>query len=854
MADVLAKKNLGQLFGGKIVSIDYNFQPSSQASTATIVVVNENQNYQIPEFDTTINLPPFGLAMDVVEVTQVKHNYKYLQVELVEHTHQILDKELIILYGEHSTHKSELNEDLYWTFRSYFVAEKYWQTHRHPDMDLPVYPRIQRSQNGINLMGFARATINDVDVTPITRDYNFEPDAGYLKFDKGIWQKDISTKPPVNWRFCDPSQVSVEYGYYLTDLRDLTIQLGMSFKDDSAKYLEDNNVLFSDTGTLRDVLTSVLSKIGMTWYVDPMTQQIKILTNADVAQINANISAKHGDFNEPCASQIQFSQSIKGIEATHVVLKGDLNQRDQEAGGENDSEPRLRTDKLYRLNDTYLTKLSEEELSYINKFLPLLLLGISPKIISYYIYGTMIYEGSDAANWGELYGEGNDVLTGFHRDFEVGSSTLFRPEGQNNPRIKNFWDDAIDAGSSTGLFDIKNDGITAVEITSLHTPRGGVSTRGIVIDPLDDYIPYMEDFVKLFGGIYISDAMNQKEAEARVYNSVTKRGQQVQIFAAPADAFISEIPELDFLVRILRRAKHRTNITIKELADDTNVRKDPAVNNVIRAADDVGDNLDIDDNPVGFNPVVSGANTNILGSNYHMIAVQKIAVGGDVANMPVNTARYIGTNLEVIQHPIPSRIGVQHGFIVMGTKDFRPMMQSLERSMEQLLQEAVKKKYDYILVPFFKTKSDNTGGSESTESPMHDKGSPKFIRNLKSQESCFYKRSLDVMSMGIVEAKLFLENFGTLNPPTPCPLISSTVRYERGPLRTDFDIETGVSSISVGINAQGGITTTIGYDSRKFIVIDKSIARDYLGSSRAIVGSTIVNSEPNYANAYSKNL
>jgi hypothetical protein len=110
------------------------------------------------------------------------------------------------------------------------------------------------------------------------------------------------------------------------------------------------------------------------------------------------------------------------------------------------------------------------------------------------------------------------------------------------------------------------------------------------------------------------------------------------------------------------------------------------------------------------------------------------------------------------------------------------------------------------------------------------------------------------MSIGIVEAKLFLENFGTLNPPTPCPLISSTVRYERGPLRTDFDIETGVSSISVGINAQGGITTTIGYDSRKFIVIDKSIARDYLGSSRAIVGSTIVNSEPNYANAYSKNL
>ena len=834
------KQNLGQMFGGKIVNIDYNFQPSSQASTATVVIANENQNYQIPEFDTTVSLPPFGISMDVVEITQIKQNYKYLQVELVEHTHQILDKELIILYGEHTTHKSELNEESYWVFRSYFIDDQYWNAPRHPDMDVPAYPtRNRRGRDGINVIGFARASISEVALTPVSKDSRFEPEAGYLKFDKGILNTAISTQPNPNWKFGDPSKVNIEYGYHLSNLKDLLTNLGLKFKDDSAKYLDDSSVLFNDVGTVREVLSSVLSKIGMTWYIDPMTQRIKILTNADVARINANISRKHGDFNEPCASQIQFTKSLKDVQATHVVLKGDLNQRDQEGGSDGyNSTPPMRRDKLYRMDVSDVTKLSKKELAYIYRFLPLVLLGIPAEIISYYIYGTMIYERTEGKDWGELYGESNDPLTGFHEDFIVPDQTLLRSKGEDDTKIKAFWNDASSAGSETGLFDIRNKGFTAIELLSDHHAQGG---KGAVVNPSDNYIPYIQDFAKLFGGIYISDAMNEKEANARVYNNTTRRGQTLdRIFAAPADAYISEIPELDFLVRILRRAKNRTNITVGELAQKTGAIR----------------NVTISDSRLRTFDVIRqrNANTGIQGSNFHMIALQNIAVGGDIENLPTNVSRYIGSNLEVIQHPKPERIGTTKGFVVMGTKEFRPMMQSLRRNLEKLRQEALRKRYDYILVPFFKAENDNSVNEESAENPMADKGQPKFIRNLKAQERCFYKRSLEVMSMGVTEAAHFLENFGTLNPPTPCPLISSTVSYERGPVRDDFEIESGVRSISVSVNGSGGITTTIGYSSRQFAKIDRAITRDYLGSSRAVTQSTVLDIQPDYKNAYTKNL
>ena len=81
------------------------------------------------------------------------------------------------------------------------------------------------------------------------------------------------------------------------------------------------------------------------------------------------------------------------------------------------------------------------------------------------------------------------------------------------------------------------------------------------------------------------------------------------------------------------------------------------------------------------------------------------------------------------------------------------------------------------------------------------------------------------------EIKLFLENIGSLNPQFSGPFISTSVQYFRPPVRSDFDIENGVESVSVSMS-DSGVTTSVNYSSKKFAQVDLSILRDLFGASR----------------------
>ena len=113
----------------------------------------------------------------------------------------------------------------------------------------------------------------------------------------------------------------------------------------------------SDTGTLREVLTSALSKVGRSFYIDPFTQKIRILNNSDVASINNNLNAKYLNFsNTEAAEQLNLSKSIREVNANHFFVSADLDVFEKEVGGFSGFPEVLRKHVLFRLEPNDIKK------------------------------------------------------------------------------------------------------------------------------------------------------------------------------------------------------------------------------------------------------------------------------------------------------------------------------------------------------------------------------------------------------------------------------------------------------------------------------------------------------------------
>ena len=69
----------------KIASLNFNYQPNSSPSSATITVVSENNTYIEPKLYSRIVLPILGIPMRVIEVQyNDDSDSRTLQVELLD--------------------------------------------------------------------------------------------------------------------------------------------------------------------------------------------------------------------------------------------------------------------------------------------------------------------------------------------------------------------------------------------------------------------------------------------------------------------------------------------------------------------------------------------------------------------------------------------------------------------------------------------------------------------------------------------------------------------------------------------------------------------------------------------------
>jgi hypothetical protein len=780
MPTISNKKNLGSIFGGKIASINYNFQTSSEPSTATITVLSENNQFIEPNFNDQVSIPPFGFQMLVTEVgTRKDSQYKTLQVELIDSTSKILDKELVLIFGEHTDLEYKLNNDLFYVNNSVFVPKEYYfngaifnETIKFPELQDNY---LKSFEDGINVIGTARATYTEPGSENLTGKDNLKGDPVWITFQAGVLKEALSSYSGNFIYKADLSgNLNVVYGFTLKNLKNLVESKGLSF--DNGDIMLDESLFFTESGTIREVLSACLSKIGRSFYVDPFTQKIVVISNADIAKINNNLLIKFSSFeNVSGATQVSLKKSIADVEATHFVLKGNLDFVDRGSkSGSND--PRARKQVLYKLDSKYLTDdLKSADIDLIKRVAPAVFTITDEAALDNYVFALGISYPTN--NWGILYGL---------KDYRPGE---FEKKENDSALYPNWQREIIEENAETPFDFGFYDKTKTVGARPLYRGESGEDTAKSASEA--DFFQNVKDFIQLWSGTYFSAPMTEAQIDKREYQERAKwmlgLDNTFDFVKVNGEAYIQEITELEFLVRLLKRAGAKTNYKVKEIA--------------------------------------SKAYKNAIGDgDYFILGLRKLFFGSSIKSDEIY--RMLGENFwGYFSASSESRY-------LLYTKEAQDVVSKVEEACLEAFEEEEKKVKEKLVVRYIKVNPDKDPNEESGQDEVYDVPTPMFLRNLNSSVQNFSKRSLTIIEDRYSEIKLFLENIGELNPEFSGPFITTQIDYFRPPLKSDFDISNGIDSVSISIS-EAGVTTSVTYSSRKFAQIDISVARDMIGSKAA---------------------
>lgn len=808
-----SRQKIGSLFGGEIMSVNYNFQSGSESSTCTLTLINEKNEFLIPEMNEMVSVPPFDIKMTVLE-TSIRQNpeYSVLQVELIESMSEILDKELVLIYGKHTDLQGNLSAGVYEIEKELFLPRSAYppSTIFNSRVIFPATSKKFRKNygDGKNAIGFGRLTfknrakkiitVEDVNDRDITRGIE---DQRTVVFDALELNRDLTddkvvlnNEASVLLRYSfDSSQLS--FGYTLSNLIELIKSKGISIE--GLGNLDENNVLFSDSGTIRSVLTSVLSKIGRSFYVDPLTQKIQIITNSDVSSINQNLNKLYSNFdNTEGAEQLTLTRSIKNVESTATVVKGsaDIFKPEQQQGGEQ-GPPSLFKQRLYKLGTERITStlLNVQDIFLIERVAPFFQLTKDTALTDTYIFALAgVSNGTD--KWGDLYGqEQYDYQEKFRK-------SKFK-KGKKRGWFKDMTDQN-DAFNFKGFIaDNSPEAVRLVEgkKTEEKEKKNAISASE------DGYLELIEDFITLWGGVYFSNPASNNRMDRRLYTNQVYSGDRTQPYTFAqydAEESIANVDELSFLVNLIRRYVQKTgkrakNLKVKDIAALTGA-------------------------PQGGN------------DGRYLIAVRNMNFFSDGVIQDVDFREQIENNY----YFFTTESGKD--FLALSPQGFSParfVANACNRAFDkqrELTKDSIITKYQLI-------QDDEDDKAEETSFPALN-----FLDHIPSKVKNFSKKTLNVFSSDYTETKAFIENINSFNPEFEGPFITTDIAYYRPPKKEDFDIKNGISAVAVSVGADG-ITTSINYSSRKFAQIDTSLVKEYLNES------AITPFKNNSPNAFAKN-
>lgn len=794
MATENSRKKIGSLFGGEVMTVNYNFQSGSESSTCTLTLISENNEFVEPELNQRVSVPPFSLPMTVLE-TSIRQdpNYKVLQVELIDSLSEILDRELVLIYGEHTDLDYKLNVDPYKLFKGSLLPQSVYPADLSFNAKIK-FPSLSKDTiksygDGVNVIGFPRVRIKEKQIQNITGTDELSPPDKWITFDAGSINEELTDYPDVEF-FTYSNEVSgnldLKFGYTIKNLRDLIISKGVSFDNDSLRFLEDENVLFQETGTLRSVLTSALAKMGRSFYIDPFTQKIHVVTNSDIVKINQSLNQKYLNFeNTQAAEQLNLTKSIKSVEATHFVAKGDLDDLLNEKSEGTEVQPRSKRQVFYKLDSSTLTKelLQEQDLFLLKRIAPYYNIVQDEEATNRFAFGLGLVSNNSTSQWGRLYGEEEYYLTQ--------SNIASKEQGG--------WYDSLNENAENDFigFDpsLANNAISLKQRKGA-TPARSVSDAG--------YLELVSNFVTLWSGLYFSAPMSEYQYRTRDYNNSslnTDRGEGFSwdIAVIDGDEYIANVSQLAFLQSLLKeyKKKHNLDASILNYKVKDIAQKAYGYGDARPFGSDGGEGAPISRQP-----------------RYYAIAIPSIFFGQQNLN-DIDFRDEIMENFYLFSNDRNQR-----------WLAYTDAATNTARNISNLCADAfdtyTKKVKDRLTVNYIKVRE---GGSSDDQDDVSEVPELFYIENFPSKSEKFSKRNLSFFKSGYLETKLFVENINEINPQFDGPFITTDVKYYRPPEKEDFDIANGVDSVSISVSDQG-VSTSVKYSSKKFAQIDNSISTD----------------------------
>ena len=813
--------SLGSAFGGKIASLNYNYQPNGSPSTATITVVSENNKFIEPQLLSDFVIPRLNAK---TKVTQVQYNddgnTKVLQVELQDRVSFILDKNLILVRGIHSS-PSDLINGTY----------AFYESSGLPNSTRPLQTKVGVTKIGnIAIIGSLRTTLT-LDAGEDSKG-NIERITGPQRshYTNGAFSySDDNVKD--SYRKIKDEEYSSEqtWGYSISELLIAVASFGLKVKNSPSNVDINSRFVLSDAGSIRSVLSSALSKFGKSFYVDPIDESIVITDNVFIKSINSKIESIYkGNINDLGATSLSIKKSCTEVTGRHFVVKSTDQENTKPAsqgggGAENSSSSsnttsmRPRRANASRFKKVFYNKSEKEiidsrEKEFLQRIAYLYGTGLDDYLIQLYLFSLGKKYNPD--NW---TGQPEKAFYGGKK--EDGSTFLDKTKfiqvkkGEKEPKYT--WQQDLE-DSNPQYFDIKNIfGAFPNTRTVLETKNNvdRLVSDVYAASPPDKVRQFIEDFIFIAKGIFVSTPI-QSLRRAEGWNFSNTRGLKI-IGPFRSDQKVKTISELAPVQRLFDRVGGNQNITI--------------------------DNLRL-----------AAEQSKGLGSNvYYYIGIteNKELLVPPNFNQSYDIPALLEKNIYLFNYEQQNKQSPQQYLVY--TKEAEKIINDIEKvclaawnyTFEGDLTDVVLR---YFYEPIAEREGegggggggggggeggvDNDTGPGSQENPSWHSVSHKF-----SELKLSSRVELDFYEGPIGDAQNVMANADIVSIEQEGPFYEASISYFRPPEFSDLNVSNGFSTLSCSFAGENGVTTTISYSTAKYQNIDKSLITQ-IGSSSMNLG------------------
>ena len=800
--------SLGSAFGGKIASLNYNYQPNGSPSTATITVVSENNKFIEPQLLSDFVVPKLNAK---TKVTQVQYNddgnAKVLQVELQDRVSFILDKNLILVRGIHS---SGVDGD------KISGKYKFYESSGIPNSDHPQsFSSAVRRHGNICIIGALRTTLTfdageDANEKPevITSPQKAHYKNAKLFYSDFIKYYDIKLKE---------EQYSSEqtWGYSFSELLDAVASFGLRIKGAREISISMSRYVLTDSGSIRSVLSSTLSKFGKSFYVDPIDESIVITDNDFVDKINNRIaSIYNGNISNLGATSLNVKKSCTEVTGRHLVVKS-TDQKSTKEPGETSMKPRRPSASRFRkvfYDKSEVEIIDRKEKMLLQRIAYLYGTGLDDYLIQLYLFS--LAKKYDPHNW---TGQPEKAFYGGKK--ENGSTFIDKTKfiqvkkGEKEPKYT--WEqDLIDSQphnfDMTKLFGAFPNTRTVLE-TKNNVERivPGVYPAA----PPDKVRQFVEDLIFIAKGIFVSTPI-QSIRRALGWDFTDTRGLKI-IGPFRSDQKVKTISELAPIQRLFDRVGGNQNITI--------------------------DNLRL-----------AAGQSKGLGKNaYYYIGIvenKEILVSPNF-NQSYDIPALLEKNLYLFNYEQQNKQSPQQYLVY--TKDAEKIINNIEKVCLDAWNYTFEGDLDNVVIRYIYRSIAERRDKNNSESSDPNPGSEEVptwhtIAHNFSNLRLSSKVELDFYEGPIGDAEEVLRNSNLVSAEQEGPFYEASISYFRPPQITDLNVDNGFSSLSSSFDGENGVTTNISYSTMKYQNVDKSVLTQ-VGSSSIYISS--IDSTP----AFSKN-